>query len=222
MLSCSAKAENLVNRSSFFEYVMGVTEPTFQQSKRHNDFISWNETEQSFFLRNQKTKEQFRAGKFSIISIKELREKTGSLRSVTRGTFNVIEALSPIGQEYYRYVDIGAMQADPKNRDAVFQVASNFNCLELVSPHDAVDGITKYVHDLTQGPFASISAAPGLILRHYYAFYNPLTSQEEWQQYAEVGGVMDNKNHKLKQINLLERTAIPVTNSYVNFNVSSS
>jgi hypothetical protein len=49
----------------------------------------------------------------------------------------------------------------------LFQVASQFNCLEATGPH--VVDVTEYFHDPTQGPRASISAFPGTLLRHYAA-----------------------------------------------------
>ena len=69
-------------------------------------------------------------------------------------------------------VDIGALQADPANKDAVFQVASNFNALETMTPFNQlnVNSIQDYWVDPTQGPRASISAAPGLFYRRYYYF----------------------------------------------------
>jgi len=65
------------------------------------------------------------------------------------------------------------MQADSENLGAVFQVASNFNALETTYATQNIDEhlLTSYIHDKTQGPFASISAAPGLLLRRYFPFY---------------------------------------------------
>jgi hypothetical protein len=56
-----------------------------------------------------------------------------------------------------------------ENRGALFQVASNFNCLEFISSSDSARrGITKYVSDHTQGPAASISCAPATLYRNYF------------------------------------------------------
>ncbi len=62
--------------------------------------------------------------------------------------------------------DIGAMQATAP-AGALFQAASQFNCLE--APGDHVVPVRNYPHDNTQGPRASVSAFPGTFLRHYFA-----------------------------------------------------
>jgi len=62
--------------------------------------------------------------------------------------------------------DIGALQASAPPK-SLFQVASQFNCLEAPSPRLAE--VHRYFDDPTQGPRASISAFPGTLLRHYHA-----------------------------------------------------
>jgi len=71
----------------------------------------------------------------------------------------VLDGVSPA-------TDIGALQAvAPPN--SLFQVASQFNCLESPGPYIAE--IADYFHDPTQGPRASISTFPGTLVRHYAA-----------------------------------------------------
>lgn len=62
--------------------------------------------------------------------------------------------------------DIGSLQATA-GPGTVFQVASQFNCLEAPGPY--VSPIANYFGDSTQGPRAAISAFPGTFLRHYSA-----------------------------------------------------
>jgi hypothetical protein len=71
----------------------------------------------------------------------------------------VIDGVSPV-------TDIGALQACAAP-GSLFQVASQFNCLE--SPGAFVTDVASYLHDPTQGPRASISAFPGTLVRHYAA-----------------------------------------------------
>lgn len=63
--------------------------------------------------------------------------------------------------------DIGALQATA-GKDALFQVASQFNCLESTGPRQLVP-VHEYFTDNTQGPRAAIGAFPGALLRHYRA-----------------------------------------------------
>jgi hypothetical protein len=73
--------------------------------------------------------------------------------------FWVFDGISPL-------TDIGSLQATSGD-NTVFQVASQFNCLE--SPGRYVTRVANYFNDWTQGPRASISAFPATLLRHYKA-----------------------------------------------------
>lgn len=65
--------------------------------------------------------------------------------------------------------EAGALHADPANAGALFQVASQFNLLEMVSPGvTPEDGVTRYVHDRTQGPACSLAAAAATVYRNYF------------------------------------------------------
>lgn len=66
--------------------------------------------------------------------------------------------------------DVLLMHADPVNENCLFQVASQFNCLEFGGPDvTPEDGITDYAHDSTQGPACSLAAAPATLYRNYFA-----------------------------------------------------
>ena len=65
--------------------------------------------------------------------------------------------------------DVSVLQALPENRFATFQVASQFNCLEFVSPSvTPEDGVERYVYDRTQGPACAISCGPATVFRNYF------------------------------------------------------
>ena len=104
----------------------------------------------------------FPAGRFETPSIATLRQKSLAARGGSGGArvrLWVLEGASPA-------TDIGSLQATA-GPGTLFQVASQFNCLE--SPGPFVTPITRYFSDPTQGPRASISAFPGTFLRHYAA-----------------------------------------------------
>jgi hypothetical protein len=64
--------------------------------------------------------------------------------------------------------DVQDLHRDPENAGALFQVASQFNLLEMVGPHVTPDlGIARYAHDATQGPACAIACAAGTIYRNY-------------------------------------------------------
>ena len=84
------------------------------------------------------------------------------------GTFSLVLGNGAHSKDV-RGSNVGALQADPSNCGATFQVASNFNCLEFVSDHDSArNGVSKYIYDKTQGPVASISCMPALVYRNHF------------------------------------------------------
>jgi hypothetical protein len=102
------------------------------------------------------------AGRFETVSIGELRERMRrptSRPTTPRLRLWVFDGASPV-------TDIGSLQAANSAR-TLFQVASQFNCLESPGPY--VTRVAHYFNDSTQGPRASISAFPATLLRHYRA-----------------------------------------------------
>ena len=66
--------------------------------------------------------------------------------------------------------DVRGMHLSPGNAGALFQVASQFNLLEMVSPQVTPDqGVTRYQNDRTQGPACAIAAGAATIYRNYFA-----------------------------------------------------
>lgn len=61
------------------------------------------------------------------------------------------------------------LHADPKHPGALFQVASQFNLLEMASPAVTPEaGVGIYEHDATQGPACAIACGGGTIYRNYF------------------------------------------------------
>ena len=66
--------------------------------------------------------------------------------------------------------DVRHMHQVPENAGALFQVASQFNLLEMTGPEvSPEDGVTRYQHDRTQGPACAIAAGAATIYRNYFA-----------------------------------------------------
>ena len=105
---------------------------------------------------------RWQAGRFETLSIGALRERTRRKRSgatTPQVRLWVFDGASPV-------TDIGSLQAGG-GASTLYQVASQFNCLE--SPGPSVTSVANYFSDGTQGPRASISAFPATLLRHYGA-----------------------------------------------------
>jgi hypothetical protein len=66
--------------------------------------------------------------------------------------------------------DVRKMHRSPQNMGALFQVASQFNLLEMIEPNvTPEDGVTRYTRDPTQGPACAIAAGAATIYRNYFA-----------------------------------------------------
>jgi hypothetical protein len=100
--------------------------------------------------------------------------------------------------------DARALHADPANAGAVFQVASQFNLLEMVGPHVTPDhGIARYATDHTQGPACAMACAAGTIWRNYLVPIGDQTGQSAMRQIdtlADLGAALGNASESLWQM----------------------
>jgi len=98
---------------------------------------------------------RMRVGRFETPSLGELR---GRMPPPSGEPTSVREVLG----------DVREFHAEPANAGAVFQVASQFNTLEMPSPTVTPEsGIDAYEHDHTQGPACAVACGPGTIHRNY-------------------------------------------------------
>lgn len=82
-----------------------------------------------------------------------------------------------------RVADVRDLHLDPDNAGALFQVASQFNLLEMVGPHvTPEDGVGIYETDQTQGPACAIACGAGTIYRNYFAPVGGGFGQSEHRQ----------------------------------------
>lgn len=65
--------------------------------------------------------------------------------------------------------DVKALHSSLQNKHALFQAASQFNLLEMVSPQVTPEkGITIYARDHTQGPACAMACSAGTLYRNYF------------------------------------------------------
>ncbi|HEY6918235.1 MAG TPA: hypothetical protein VI412_03185 [Tabrizicola sp.] len=97
--------------------------------------------------------------------------------------------------------DVRALHADPANAGALFQVASQFNLLEMIGPHIPPEaGIARYASDLTQGPACAMACAAGTIYRAYFAPVGAGVGQTHDRQLdmlADLGRALGNADASL-------------------------
>lgn len=100
--------------------------------------------------------------------------------------------------------DVRALHADPANAGAVFQVASQFNLLEMIGPDVPPEaGIARYATDLTQGPACAMACAAGTIYRAYFVpVGNQIgqTSTHQLDMLADLGRALGNQDQALWQM----------------------
>lgn len=93
------------------------------------------------------------------------------------------------------------LHADEGNAGALFQVASQFNLLEMVSPDVTPErGVGIYENDRTQGPACAIAAGAGTIYRNYFAPVNGMVGQSADNQIdclAGIGSLLGNAGERL-------------------------
>ena len=97
--------------------------------------------------------------------------------------------------------DVQALHRDPSNAGALFQVASQFNLLEMVSPSvTPEEGVGIYELDPTQGPACAIAAGAGTIYRNYFAQVDGQAGQSADNQIdclRDLGHVLGNDASRL-------------------------
>jgi hypothetical protein len=90
--------------------------------------------------------------------------------------------------------DVREMHGRPEYAGALFQVASQFNLLEMIGPHTTPeDGVTIYQSDRTQGPACAMAAGPATIYRNYFAPVGGQLGQTKERQLnalADLGDVL--------------------------------
>src|SRR5258705_11006186 len=95
------------------------------------------------------------------------------------------------------------MHQVPENAGALFQVASQFNLLEMVSPTVTPEqGVTRYQHDRTQGPACAIATGAATIYRNYFVPVggsHGQTTERQLDGLADLGGTLEAAlNHPIK------------------------
>ncbi|MBP1466864.1 hypothetical protein EYB53_014210 [Candidatus Chloroploca sp. M-50] len=135
----------------------------------------------------------FVCGQLAIPSLGELRREVAACTSVD-GRLTVREVVA----------NVQHLHADPANTSALFQVASQFNLLEMTSPNVTPEqGVGIYDYDHTQGPACAIAAGAGTIYRNYFAPVNGRIGQTASNQIdclADLGHALGNANGKLWQM----------------------
>lgn len=135
----------------WFEELVGFKEESPEQVRsnlkiKNNTLIS---------LVNSKS---FQAGRLEVASLQTLKQFAPSL-----STFDHKISVNEI------VGDAQSLHRDSENEGAFFQVASQFNLLEMAGPSITPElGVGIYEMDFTQGPACAIACGAGTIFRNYF------------------------------------------------------
>ncbi len=167
----------------WFEELTGFTEESPQQ-------VRSNITVEGNALKSLVNGKVFVCGELETPSLAELRERVGSSEYQV-GRISVREVVA----------NVQHLHTDESNTGSLFQVASQFNLLEMVSPSVTPEcGVGIYENDRTQGPACAIAAGAGTIYRNYFAIVNGQTGQSANNQIdclADIGAALGNSESRL-------------------------
>jgi hypothetical protein len=97
--------------------------------------------------------------------------------------------------------DVQKLHILHENNGATFQVASQFNLLEMTSPSVTPEqGVNGYYYDRTQGPACAIACGAGTIYRNYFVDLGNQIGQTKNKQIdclSDIGTILNNKERKL-------------------------
>jgi len=129
-------------------------------------------------------------GHLEIPSLSELRERVTSSGNGV-GRLRVREVVA----------NVQTLHEDEANAGSLFQVASQFNLLEMTGPSVTPEaGVDIYENDHTQGPACAIAAGAGTIYRNYFSSVNGQIGQSAKIQIdclADLGEVWGNSDNHL-------------------------
>ncbi|SFM04992.1 hypothetical protein [Methylobacterium pseudosasicola] len=133
----------------WFERLTGFRETWYAETQSRLSVIDGR-------LHSRNTNRTYAVGTLTLSSLAELRSAASAVRRSGQLRLSIVEG------------DVRTMHRQPENREALFQVASQFNMLEMVSSTvTPEDGVTRYEHDRTQGPACAMAAGAATIFRNY-------------------------------------------------------
>ncbi len=161
----------------WFEQLTGFRELDYAKTRQQLEVVDGR-------LRSKVNGKSYGIGELELVSLKTLRERVNA-RSGLPGRLKVSIVRG----------DVRAMHGAPENAGALFQVASQFNLLEMTSPSVTPErGVTGYQNDSTQGPACAIAAGAATIYRNYFAPVNGMEGQTHDRQLdglADLGKAFD-------------------------------
>jgi hypothetical protein len=160
----------------WFERLTGFRETNYDDTRRRLEVCDGR-------LRSVVNGKSYAIGALELVSVQTLRERVqagGGLPG--RIKVQVVNG------------DVRRLHQSPEYAGALFQVASQFNLLEMVSPGVTPElGVTRYQDDLTQGPACAIAAGAATIYRNYFVpigDHSGQTRERQLNALADLGSAL--------------------------------
>ncbi len=167
----------------WFELLTGFREKSIEQVQRNLSVTGQT-------LTSHVNGKKYLCGELEVASLGELRRRVQSAE-LPAGKLTVREVVA----------DVQQLHACKSNAGALFQVASQFNLLEMTSPQVTPEqGVGIYQYDPTQGPACAVAAGAGTIYRNYFVNVDGQTGQSSERQInclADLGEALGNADHHL-------------------------
>lgn len=183
----------------WFHSLFGFSENNYQQTQ--TNFEISKDCQGSLLLTSKVNHKSYQVGQFSTPNLEYLIETVNQLsknKDILQG--DIVYERKIIGDIFNHHV---------RSPGALFQAASQFNCLEFVNPHQIPEnGIYRYQNDHTQGPACALATVPGTIYRNYFVLVNSHQGQNKQYQLNNL----DSVQHYLKS--KFGDSFITVTNGY--------
>lgn len=165
----------------WFERLTGFRESTYEETQARlsvaNGRLLIDETDRTYGI-----------GRLKLPSLSELRVKAKGIHRERKSRLSIVRG------------DVRALHGVADNRGALFQVASQFNMLEMVGPDvTPEDGVTRYAYDRTQGPACAIAAGAATIYRNYLV---PVAEGVGQTSDRQIDGLADLGRELAQRLNL--------------------
>jgi len=167
----------------WFETLTGFSEESPEQVRQNIVF-------DGDVLKSRINGKEYYCGLLEVLSLAELRDRANKLGG-NSGKLSVREVIA----------DVQQLHLEKSNTGSLFQVASQFNLLEMISPNITPEhGVGGYEYDRTQGPACAIAAGAATIYRNYFVNINGALGQTANNQIdclADIGAALGNSNNHL-------------------------
>lgn len=168
----------------WFEALFGFKETSPREVRANIELIG-NE------LHSKANGKSYIIGQLTTPTLGELRTEAQEVAKSLKGKLSVVNITG----------DVRKIHCQQSNSNALFQVASQFNLLEMVGPNvTPEDGVTRYIYDHTQGPVCAMAAGAATVYRNYFAPVGGKTGQTHDNQLdclKDVGKALGNTDDSL-------------------------